>query len=306
MADIEHMFRSELAVVADNDLWALDIPFEPAAPFDDDADWDDLAAVIERYPPHGDALGLFPAPNRRLGGTTPDPIVTQSTVHLSDVSPITSPIPIPIPVLPNIEIPLSASSSSSSAPFTLSPTDSLGVHSSEEIDSDDLELLYQSDSEFVPSPTSVDPASLSAPSTAYANANADVLTDTPAIRPSRRASRTMSKVPVPIPNLTKKSRGRKVPTSNGEPIYASSMDKTKKGVRTYTCHAEDCGKCFVRGEHLKRHIRSIHTDEKRELGFRRRFIFYASIASLDGSPHLLKHGRARTRIASAHLAGGTT
>ncbi|KIJ65288.1 hypothetical protein HYDPIDRAFT_89098 [Hydnomerulius pinastri MD-312] len=74
----------------------------------------------------------------------------------------------------------------------------------------------------------------------------------------------MTKVPVPIPNLTKKSRGRKVPTSSGEPIYAHSRDKTKKGVRTYTCHVDGCGKCFVRGEHLKRHIRSIHTDEKRE------------------------------------------
>lgn len=26
-----------------------------------------------------------------------------------------------------------------------------------------------------------------------------------------------------------------------------------------------CGKCFKRSEHLKRHVRSIHTNEKREL-----------------------------------------
>ncbi|KIJ12059.1 hypothetical protein PAXINDRAFT_83471 [Paxillus involutus ATCC 200175] len=70
----------------------------------------------------------------------------------------------------------------------------------------------------------------------------------------------MTKVPVPVPNLTKKSRGRKVPTSTGD--YALSRDNTKKGKRTYTCHAHGCGKCFVRGEHLKRHIRSIHTNEK--------------------------------------------
>ncbi|KAF9235808.1 hypothetical protein BU15DRAFT_23806, partial [Melanogaster broomeanus] len=78
----------------------------------------------------------------------------------------------------------------------------------------------------------------------------------------RRKPRAMTKVPVPVPNLTKKSRGRKVPTSNGEPVYSHSKDKTKKGVRTYTCHAEGCHKCFVRGEHLKRHIRSIHTEDK--------------------------------------------
>ncbi|KII87091.1 hypothetical protein PLICRDRAFT_113085, partial [Plicaturopsis crispa FD-325 SS-3] len=32
--------------------------------------------------------------------------------------------------------------------------------------------------------------------------------------------------------------------------------------RTYTCVVPGCGKCFVRGEHLKRHVRSIHTWEK--------------------------------------------
>ncbi|KAH7923960.1 hypothetical protein BV22DRAFT_1091793, partial [Leucogyrophana mollusca] len=78
-----------------------------------------------------------------------------------------------------------------------------------------------------------------------------------------RRPRASTKLPVPIPNLTKKSRGRKVPTSsNGAPIFARSRDKTKKGIRTYTCEVDGCGKCFVRGEHLKRHIRSIHTDEK--------------------------------------------
>jgi uncharacterized Zn-finger protein len=33
--------------------------------------------------------------------------------------------------------------------------------------------------------------------------------------------------------------------------------------RVYVCKADGCGKCFHRGEHLKRHIRSIHTHEKR-------------------------------------------
>jgi hypothetical protein len=33
--------------------------------------------------------------------------------------------------------------------------------------------------------------------------------------------------------------------------------------RSYVCRVNGCGKCFQRGEHLKRHIRSIHTNEKR-------------------------------------------
>ncbi|KAI0082145.1 hypothetical protein K474DRAFT_1586417 [Panus rudis PR-1116 ss-1] len=65
-------------------------------------------------------------------------------------------------------------------------------------------------------------------------------------------------VPVPVPHLTKKSRGRRVPT---EPVLVSQNGIVKK-TRTYTCQVEGCGKCFARGEHLKRHVRSIHTNEK--------------------------------------------
>ena len=98
-------------------------------------------------------------------------------------------------------------------------------------------------------------------------------------------------IPVPVPNLTKKSRGRKVPTVH-DPELESAADeyvpsgrlrdtsdggRVKRGrgggatgtknARTYRCTVEDCGKCFVRGEHLKRHIRSIHTNEKRQYFF---------------------------------------
>ena len=66
--------------------------------------------------------------------------------------------------------------------------------------------------------------------------------------------------PVPVPNLTKKSRGRRVPTA---PVY---MDQggVQKNMRMYRCTVDGCYKCFARGEHLKRHVRSIHTNEKRE------------------------------------------
>ncbi|PBK76220.1 hypothetical protein ARMSODRAFT_850761, partial [Armillaria solidipes] len=75
-------------------------------------------------------------------------------------------------------------------------------------------------------------------------------------------------VPVPVPNLTKKSRGRRVPTVTSLDISPRrSVDgdfhtATGKGARVHLCQVPGCGKCFARGEHLKRHVRSIHTYEK--------------------------------------------
>ncbi|KAJ4470952.1 hypothetical protein J3R30DRAFT_3660459 [Lentinula aciculospora] len=80
-------------------------------------------------------------------------------------------------------------------------------------------------------------------------------------------------VPIPVPNLTKKSRGRRVPTvpsldnsarkTNVDYNHTScSGGRSGKGVRIHTCKVPGCGKCFARGEHLKRHIRSIHTYDK--------------------------------------------
>ncbi|KIM47433.1 hypothetical protein M413DRAFT_43160, partial [Hebeloma cylindrosporum] len=78
-------------------------------------------------------------------------------------------------------------------------------------------------------------------------------------------------IPVPVPNLTKKSRGRRVPTmSSIEDLRSASSGAGKKRqgaptgktVRMYLCEVDGCGKCFARGEHLKRHVRSIHTYEK--------------------------------------------
>ncbi|KAJ3570760.1 hypothetical protein NP233_g4186 [Leucocoprinus birnbaumii] len=79
----------------------------------------------------------------------------------------------------------------------------------------------------------------------------------PGYAPDRRGPRSRATLPVPVPNLTKKSRGRRVPTQEATEAPADSKDK-----RMYVCKVEGCGKCFHRGEHLKRHIRSIHTHEK--------------------------------------------
>ncbi|KAG6849188.1 hypothetical protein H0H93_010606 [Arthromyces matolae] len=94
----------------------------------------------------------------------------------------------------------------------------------------------------------------------------------------RRRSRPSNSlpIPIPVPNLTKKSRGRRVPTmedfGNEEDAPAPTPGKGRKktsgslakSMRTYTCDVDGCGKLFARGEHLKRHIRSIHTYEKRK------------------------------------------
>ncbi|KAL0952010.1 hypothetical protein HGRIS_008658 [Hohenbuehelia grisea] len=132
-----------------------------------------------------------------------------------------------------------------------------------------------------------------------------------------RTSRPQSP-PRPVPNLTKKSRGRRVPTAASinmtdsqrahtarrrrldddamgepgqdgeigvvesvsvmEPGWSSnapgaglgkSPGKAKSGSkgsgeRTFVCKVDGCGKLFARGEHLKRHVRSIHTHDKRQ------------------------------------------
>ncbi len=99
---------------------------------------------------------------------------------------------------------------------------------------------------------------------------------TASVTASRRRPRPTNSlpVPIPIPHLTKKSRGRRVPTvSSLEDLRSASSGAGRKrqtagrGARMYLCEVEGCGKCFARGEHLKRHVRSIHTYEKRELLF---------------------------------------
>lgn len=76
----------------------------------------------------------------------------------------------------------------------------------------------------------------------------------------RRGPRARAAPPIPVPNLTKKSRGRRVPTKPTAPEQDGAKTSSN---RLYVCKVENCGKCFNRGEHLKRHIRSIHTYEKR-------------------------------------------
>jgi hypothetical protein len=88
----------------------------------------------------------------------------------------------------------------------------------------------------------------------------------PTQRRHRARPSAASPVPIPVPNLTKKSRGRRVPTVAS--LYGRTGEFARRpaaaAARLYTCKVPGCGKCFARGEHLKRHVRSVHTYEKRE------------------------------------------
>ncbi|KAJ7236063.1 hypothetical protein B0H12DRAFT_131676 [Mycena haematopus] len=87
----------------------------------------------------------------------------------------------------------------------------------------------------------------------------DVSSDPLLASPFDTRARVRTNLPVPVPNLIKKSRGRRVPVVAAETSGNGNEDANK---RLHICKVEGCGKCFHRGEHLKRHIRSIHTHEK--------------------------------------------
>ena len=70
-------------------------------------------------------------------------------------------------------------------------------------------------------------------------------------KPQRIGPRKRVPPPAPVPHLIKKSRGRRVP----EPDEARE--------RTHICAVPGCAKSFARAEHLKRHVISLHTHEKR-------------------------------------------
>lgn len=117
-----------------------------------------------------------------------------------------------------------------------------------------------------------DPTSLPESPTEFSDGYLNITTLTTAsVTASRRRPRPTNSlpVPIPIPHLTKKSRGRRVPTvSSLEDLRSASSGAGRKrqtvgrGARMYLCEVDGCGKCFARGEHLKRHVRSIHTYEK--------------------------------------------
>jgi len=83
--------------------------------------------------------------------------------------------------------------------------------------------------------------------------------------PPARTRSNAAPAPIPVPNLMKKSRGRRVPTAAAEAVTDHeevNLGDLSDAVRAHVCPVAGCGKAFHRGEHLKRHIRSLHTHEK--------------------------------------------
>ena len=73
---------------------------------------------------------------------------------------------------------------------------------------------------------------------------ASALSPSGAIKKQRSKSK---KMPIPVPGLTKKTRGRK-------------PQRTADGSRKYVCYVPGCRSFFQRLEHLTRHVESIHTN----------------------------------------------
>ncbi|KAJ9098883.1 hypothetical protein QFC19_006221 [Naganishia cerealis] len=73
-------------------------------------------------------------------------------------------------------------------------------------------------------------------------------------RPTAVTSGATCRVPNPIPNfeINKKSRGRAV-TTDPNAINSNIV---------HVCPVPACGACFKRREHVKRHIRGLHTEDK--------------------------------------------
>lgn len=76
-----------------------------------------------------------------------------------------------------------------------------------------------------------------------------------------------------IPMTTKNSHGAATVASAATTLHNSNLAKPKQPQRraslnpdvqgrVFTCIFSDCGKLFKRSEHLKRHVRSVHTLEK--------------------------------------------
>lgn len=68
--------------------------------------------------------------------------------------------------------------------------------------------------------------------------------------------------------VTKSTRAKRNAVSRVTKQQQQQQPEDDASLKTFSCEHHDCGKVFKRAEHLKRHIRSIHTREKRKLNFK--------------------------------------
>lgn len=83
-------------------------------------------------------------------------------------------------------------------------------------------------------------------------------------RDTRSNSMSMEAPPFDLRDNAKQQQQQppKAPRSRGRRV--SSHPNVHTSAKMFTCPLDGCGKVFKRSEHLKRHIRSIHTLEKRK------------------------------------------
>ncbi|CAO3629874.1 unnamed protein product [Mucor hiemalis] len=68
--------------------------------------------------------------------------------------------------------------------------------------------------------------------------------------------------------VTKSTRAKRNAVSRVTKQQQQQQQVDDASLKTFPCEHHDCGKVFRRAEHLKRHIRSIHTREKRKLNLK--------------------------------------
>ena len=74
-------------------------------------------------------------------------------------------------------------------------------------------------------------------------------------------------------DLTSLGRSNTLQSSDGV-MTGVTLTTTDADIRSrpFVCEVEGCGKAYIRAEHLKRHIRSIHTNDKREFSLSPHFL----------------------------------
>jgi len=74
--------------------------------------------------------------------------------------------------------------------------------------------------------------------------------------------RSRGRRPIISPELDLDQSVESTTASTSAQLKFSGVTKTGKPKKIFVCRVPGCDKCFKRSEHLKRHVRSIHTNEK--------------------------------------------
>ncbi|KAJ8657880.1 hypothetical protein O0I10_006408 [Lichtheimia ornata] len=118
----------------------------------------------------------------------------------------------------------------------------------------DAAALTAAPTAVMPSAVAGSPPLLSLPSSDNASTHSNINNNNPNDNNNNMVAQKQS-------SPTTKKQGAKKPAARSRGRRVSS-NPGAAGQKMFTCQHDDCGKVFKRSEHLKRHIRSIHTLEK--------------------------------------------